>query len=413
MLARKTALAVSLLAAGLALALGVAFTPQEARAGHTIKIGHTNPYSGPAAAYGTIGRVIKAYFEKINREGGINGHKVEFISYDDGYSPPKTVEQVRKLVEKDRVHMLFQTLGTPTNSAIHKYMNKKKVPHLFVATGATKWGQPKKYPWTMGWQPNYQTEAKIYAKWVVKNVPGAKIGVLYQNDDYGKDYLKGFKDGLAQGIRTAALGKDKAPRIVMEQSYEVQDPTIGSQIVNLKNSGANVFFNVTTPKAAAQSIKKVREIGWNPVHILNSVSTSVRSVLKPAGLEDSKGIVSAAYAKEPTDPQWKDDPATKAFFAFMNGDVPKSSRIPAFGVYAYSVTQTLVQVLKQCGGDLSRKNIMRQAANLKNLELPMLLPGVKINTSPTDFYPIEQMRLRRFDGKSWQNFGPLIGADEA
>jgi branched-chain amino acid transport system substrate-binding protein len=413
MLARKTALAVSLLAAGLALALGVAFTPQEARAGHTIKIGHTNPYSGPAAAYGTIGRVIKAYFEKINREGGINGHKVEFISYDDGYSPPKTVEQVRKLVEKDRVHMLFQTLGTPTNSAIHKYMNKKKVPHLFVATGATKWGQPKKYPWTMGWQPNYQTEAKIYAKWVVKNVPGARIGVLYQNDDYGKDYLKGFKDGLAQGIRTAALGKDKAPRIVMEQSYEVQDPTIGSQIVNLKNSGANVFFNVTTPKAAAQSIKKVREIGWNPVHILNSVSTSVRSVLKPAGLENSKGIVSAAYAKEPTDPQWKDDPATKAFFAFMNGDVPKSSRIPAFGVYAYSVTQTLVQVLKQCGGDLSRKNIMRQAANLKNLELPMLLPGVKINTSPTDFYPIEQMRLRRFDGKSWQNFGPLIGADEA
>jgi branched-chain amino acid transport system substrate-binding protein len=368
-----------------------------------IKIGHTNPYSGPASAYGTIGKGLVAYFKKINDEGGINGRKINFITYDDGYSPPKTVEMVRRLVEQDQVAFVFNTLGTPTNTAIHKYMNQQKVPQLFVATGATKWNDPKGFPWTMGWQPSYQAEGQIYAKYVLKNVPDAKIGILYQNDDYGKDYLKGFKDGLGDAAKKL---------IVLEQTYETTDPTIDSQIVNLKNSGANVFFNVTIPKFAVQAIKKANDIGWKPLHLLNSVSSSVGVVLKPAGLEASKGLVTTFYIKDPTDPQWKNGQDFKDWLAWMKKYYPDGNLEDGFNVYAYSAANTLVQLLKQCGNDLSRENIMRQAANLKDLTVPMLLPGIKINTSPTDFAPIEQEQLARFDGERWALFGELFDASK-
>ncbi len=368
-----------------------------------IKIGNTNPYSGSASAYGTIGRSIAAYFKKINEEGGVNGRKITFISYDDGYSPPKTVEQVRRLVEQDQVLFLFQTLGTPTNTAIWKYLNQKKIPQLFVATGATKWGDPEGHPWTMGWQPNYQTEAKIYARYILENLLNARIGILYQNDDYGKDYVKGFKDGL---------GEKAGEMIVSEQTYEVTEPTIDSQIVNLKNSGADVLFNVTTPKFAAQAIRKVADIGWKPVHFLNNVSNSVGSVLQPAGLEASKDIISSFYLKDPDDPQWKDDPGRQEWLTWMEKYYPEGNVHDLFNVYGYTVAQTLIHVLKQAGDDLTRENIMRQAANIKDLELPMLLPGIKINTSPTDFYPIEQLQLGKFNGERWVLFGEVIDASK-
>jgi len=367
-----------------------------------IKIGNTNPYSGPASAYGTIGKTIEAYFKKANAEGGVNGRKINFISYDDGYSPPKTVEQARKLVESDEVLLLFQTLGTPCNTAIHKYMNSKKVPQLFVATGATKWGDPQHFPWTMGWQPNYQSEGRIYAEYLLKNHPNGKIGILYQNDDYGKDYVKGIKDGLA--------AKAKA-MIVSELPYETTDPTVDSQIINLKASGADVFFNVTTPKFAAQAIKKAHEIGWQPVHLLNNVSNSVGSVLKPAGLEASKGVLSTAYLKDPTDPTWDNDAGKKEWLAFMDKYYPDGDKTSSFTVYGYTVAQTLVQVLKQCGDDLTRENVMKHAANLKNLDLPMLLPGIKINTSDKDFYPIKQMQMEKFNGERWELFGPVMSGE--
>src|SRR5437667_1046038 len=367
-----------------------------------IKIGNTNPYSGPASAYGVIGKTIAAYFNKVNAEGGINGRKINFISYDDGYSPPKTVEQARKLVESDEVLLLFQTLGTPSNTAIQKYMNSKKVPHLFVATGATKWNDPKGNPWTMGWQPNYQSEGRIYAQYIMKNFPDAKIGILYQNDDYGKDYRKGLHDGLGEA--------NAKKMIVMEQTYEVTDPTIDSQIVNLKNSGANVFFNVTIPKFAVQAIKKAQHLGWKPAHVLNNVSSSLGTTLKPAGLEASKGLITALYMKEITDPQWKNDKGYLDWVAWMKKYYPEGALDDQANAYAYSVAQTLVQVLKQCGNDLSRENIMKQAASLKNLELPLLLPGIKINTSATDFAPIEQEQLARFDGERWVLFGELYDA---
>ena len=364
-----------------------------------IKIGQTMPYSGPASAYGQIGRTQMAYFQKINDEGGINGRKIKLISLDDGYSPPKAVEMIRRLVEQDEVLFIFQSLGTPSNSAIHKYMNAKKVPQLFVATGATKWGDPKDYPWTMGWQPNYQTEGKIYAKDILTNRPNAKVAVLYQNDDYGKDLLKGLKDGLG----------DKAAKVIVaEASYEVSDPTVDSQIVSLKGSGADVFINITTPKFAALAIRKVYDIGWKPVHYLNNVGASVGSVLVPAGLEKAVGLVTVAYLKDAVDTQWANDPGMKDFVAFMAKYVPDAQLSDANNVYGYSVAQTLVQVLKQCGDDLTRANIMRQAANLKNLQLPLALPGVKINTSPTDFYPFESLQLQRFDGKQWVLYGSVI-----
>jgi branched-chain amino acid transport system substrate-binding protein len=366
-----------------------------------IKIGNTNPYSGPASAYGTIGKVIGAYFKKVNDEGGVNGRKINYITYDDGYSPPKTVEMVRKLVEQDQVAALFQTLGTPPNSAIHKYMNQQKVPHLFVATGATKWNDPQNFPWTMGFQPNYQTEGRVYAAHVLKNHPGAKIGILYQNDDYGKDYLKGFEDGL---------GEANKKMIVLRQSYEVTDPTIDSQIVNLKNSGANVFFNITIPKFAVQAIKKVHDIGWKPTHYLNNVSSSLATVLKPAGLEASKDLITALYMKEVTDPQWRNDKGFTDWVAFMKKYYPEGALDDQSNGYGYNVAILMTHVLKQCGNDLSRENIMRQAASVKNLELPLLLPGIKVNTSPTDFAPIEQEQLAKFNGEKWDLFGDLFDA---
>jgi branched-chain amino acid transport system substrate-binding protein len=402
----RTLSAVGAVSAGLLL-LGGAATGANYGPGVTdtlIKIGNTNPYSGPASAYGTIGRSLAAYFAKVNDEGGINGRKIDFISLDDGYSPPRTVEQIRKLVEQDQVLLIFQSLGTPTNTAIHQYLNAKQVPQLFVATGATKWGQPKKFPWTMGWQPNYQSEAKIYAKYILESKPDGKIGILYQNDDYGKDYLQGFKAGL--GDRAAKM-------IVAEQSYEVTDPTIDSQIISLKNSGADIFFNITTPKFAAQAIRKAADIGWQPLHFLNNVSNSVGSVLTPAGLDKSKGLITSLYQKDPTDPQWQDSPEYLDWLAWMDKYNANADKTDQFNVYAYNVAMTLVQVLKQCGDDLTRANVMHEAANLKNLELPMLLPGVVINTSPTDFYPIESMQLAKFDGEKWVLFGDVIDASKA
>ena len=365
-----------------------------------IKIGQTMPYSGSLSAYGIIGRTEQGYFKMINEQGGINGRKINLISLDDGYSPPRTVEQTRKLVEEEEVLFVFQALGTPPNTAVHKYMNAKKVPQLFVATGATKWGDPEHFPWTIGWQPNYQTESRIYAAYVLKNHPNAKIGILFQNDDYGKDYLKGFKDGL---------GSKAASMIVAELSYEPSDPTIDSQIVSLKASGADVFFNVTTPKFAAQAIRKAYDIGWKPLQLLNNVSSSIATVLVPAGLEKSVGLITTGYLKDPSDPAWKDDAGLREFLAFMSKYVPDGNPRDGGTFYGYSAAQTLAQVLKQCGDDLTRENVMRQAANIRDLQLPLLLPGIKINTSPTDFYPIEQEQLARFDGKSWVRFGEVLG----
>jgi len=367
-----------------------------------IKIGNIMPYSGPASAYGVIGKTEAAYFKKINDAGGINGRKINFISYDDGYSPPKTVEQARKLVESDEVLFIFNSLGTPPNSAIHKYMNSKKVPQLFVATGATKWNDPKDFPWTMGWQPNYQSESRIYAKYLMKEKPDAKIAVLYQSDDYGKDYLKGLKDGL---------GAKAATMIVAEESYETTEPTIDNHIVKLKSTGATVFMDITTPKFAAQAIKKAAEIDWKALHILNNVSASVGSVIKPAGFENSQGIISAQYLKDTTDPQWATDPGMKAYLEFMTKDFPEGDKLDNGTVVGYGVSQTLVQVLKQCGDDLTRENVMKQAANLKDFRTEVLLPGVMINTSPTDFAPISQLQLMRFKGEKWELFGDVISGD--
>jgi branched-chain amino acid transport system substrate-binding protein len=366
-----------------------------------IKIGNIMPYSGPASAYGVIGKTEKAYFDKINAEGGINGRKVNFISYDDGYSPPKAVEQARKLVESDEVLVVFNPLGTPSNSAIQKYLNAKKVPQLFVATGATKWNDPKDFPWTMGWQPSYQSEARIYAKYLLKEKPDGKIAVLYQNDDFGKDYLKGLKDGFGA----------KASMIVAEESYETSEPSIDNHVVKLRASGADVFISITTPKFAAQAIKKLAEIDWHPLHIVSNVSASVGGVLQPAGFENSQGMLSAAYAKDGADPQWNDDPGMKKFFEFLAKYYPDANKLDGSVVYGYGVAQTLVQVLKQCGDDLTRENVMKQAASLKNFETDTLLPGVKINTSPTDFAPINQLKMMRFKGEKWDLFGEIISGD--
>jgi ABC-type branched-subunit amino acid transport system substrate-binding protein len=367
-----------------------------------IKIGNIMPYSGPASAYGVIGKTEAAYFKMINDAGGIHGRKINFVSYDDAYSPPKAVEQARKLVESDEVLFIFNSLGTPSNSAIQKYMNSKKVPQLFVATGATKWNDPKEFPWTMGWQPSYQSESQIYAKYLLKEKPDAKIAVLYQNDDYGKDYLKGLKDGL--GAKAASM-------IIAEESYETSEPTIDNHIVKLKSTNADVFVDIATPKFAAQAIKKVAEIDWRPLHILNNVSISVGSVLKPAGFENSQGIISAAYLKDVSDPQWDNDPGMKKFLAFLAKEYPDGNKLDNSVVVGYGVVQTVVQVLTQCGDNLTRENIMKQAANLKDFRTEMLLPGIKINTGPTDFAPISQLQLQRFKGERWELFGDVISAD--
>jgi branched-chain amino acid transport system substrate-binding protein len=384
------------------LALGVSSLAGRALAQSApkeIKLGQTMPYSGPASAYGTIGKLHTAYFKKINDEGGINGRKVNLISLDDGYSPPKAVEQVRKLVEQDEVLALFQTLGTPSNSAIHKYVNAKKVPHLFVATGATKWDDPKNYPWTFGFNLSYQTEGAIYAKYLLKNKPNAKIAILYQNDDYGKDVLKGVKDTLTG---------DKAKMIVAEATYEVTDPTVDSQILTLKASGADTFINITTPKFAAQAVRKVYDSGWKALHLLNNVGASVGSVLTPAGLDKSVDIITVQYYKDATDPQWKDDPAMLEWRGFMAKYYRDGNVDDASNIYGYITAQTMVQVLKQCGNDLSRDNIKKQAESLKNFRPPLLLPGISLNTSPTDHAPVDQAQLSKFNGKQWVLFGDVL-----
>jgi branched-chain amino acid transport system substrate-binding protein len=363
-----------------------------------IRIGNTNPYSGNLSAYGTIGKAIKAFFDKVNAEGGINGRKINFITYDDAYSPPKTREMVTKLVEVDKVLFVFQTLGTPPNTAIQKYLNEKKVPQLFVATGASKWGHYKENPWTMGYQPDYVTEGIVYAKHILATVKDAKIAVLMQNDDYGKDYLSGFKAGLGKDVN----------KIVQVATYETADPTVDSQMIALKNSGANVFFNIATPKWAAQAIRKAAELGWKPVHYINNVSGSVGAVMKPAGFENAQGILTAAYLKDPTDKQWHNDQDYKDWLAFMKKYYPAGNLIDGSNAYAYAVSNLLVQVLKQCGNDLTRANVMKQAANLKNIQLPMILPGIKVNTSPTDFYPIQSVQMSRFKGQTYELFGDVI-----
>jgi ABC-type branched-subunit amino acid transport system substrate-binding protein len=388
------------LALGCTLLAGQAWGQPKGAAPKEIKLGQTMPYSGPASAYGTIGKLEQAYFKKINDEGGINGRMINLISLDDGYSPPKAVEQVRRLVEQDEVLALFQTLGTPSNSAIHKYVNAKKVPHLFVATGATKWNDAKNYPWTMGFNLSYQTEGEIYARYLLKNKPNAKIAILYQNDDYGKDVLKGVKDVLAG---------PNAKMIVAEATYEVTDPTVDSQILTLKASGADTFINITTPKFAAQAVRKVFDSGWRPLHLLNNVGASVGSVLTPAGLDKSVDLVTVQYYKDATDPQWKDDPAMLEWRAFMARYYREGNVEDASNIYGYIAAQTMVQVLKQCGNDLSRENIMRQAANLKNFKQSLLLPGITLNTAPGDHAPVEQAQLSKFNGKQWVLFGEVLG----
>ena len=383
---------------------GTAFAQKKYDTGATdteIKIGNIMPYSGPASAYGVIGKTEEAYFKKINAEGGINGRKINFISYDDGYSPPKAVEQARKLVESDEALLVFNPLGTANNTAIQKYMNSKKVPQLFVATGATKWNDPKDFPWTMGWQPSYQSEAHIYAKFLMKEKPDAKIAVFYQNDDFGKDYLKGLKDALGA----------KASMITAEESYETSEPTIDNHIVKLKATGADVFISITTPKFAAQAIKKLAEIDWKPMHIVSNVSSSVGGVMKPAGFENAQGILSAAYAKDGADPQWDNDPGMKKFFAFLEKYYPEGNKLDASVVYGYSAAQTMVKVIEMCGDNLTRENVMKQAASLKDFAPDTLLPGVKINTSATDFAPIEQLQMQRFKGEKWDLFGDIINGD--
>jgi len=365
-----------------------------------IKIGQTMPYSGPASAYGTIGKAEAAYFAKINAEGGINGRKISFISLDDAYSPPRTVEQTRRLVEHDEVLLLFSSLGTATNSAVHKYLNARKVPQLFVASADGKFDDPEHYPWTMGWIPTQEIETAAYARYILEARPVPKIAVLYQNDDFGKDYLKWFK---------AALGQRAAELIIAAASYETSDPTVDSQVVSLKASGADVFVNLSTPKAAAQAIRKVSDIGWRPLHILVGASRSLAAVLRPAGLEKSVGIITGAYLKDPTDLTWKDDPGMNQWLAWMDQYYPEGDHADYNNVLGYAYAQTLVQVLRQCGDELTRENVMRQAANLKSFHLQVLLPGIEINTSPIDFRPVKQLQLQRFDGKKWALFGPVMG----
>jgi branched-chain amino acid transport system substrate-binding protein len=366
-----------------------------------VKIGNIVPYSGPASAYGIIGKSEEAYFKMINENGGINGRKIKFISYDDAYSPPKAVEQVRKLVESDEVLVVFSALGTPSNTAIQKYLNAKKVPQLFAATGATKWNDPTHFPWTIGWLPSYQSEGRIYAKFLIKEKPDAKVAVLYQNDDFGKDYLKGLKDGFGA----------KAPAIIAEESYEISEPTIDNHIVKLKASGADVLISITTPKFAAQTIKKMAEIDWKALQIVANVSTSVGAVMKPAGFENGQGVLSAHYAKDAGDAQWKDDPGMKKFLAFLDKYYPDADRTNSQVIYGYGAAQTLTKVLEMCGDDLTRANIMKQAANLKDFTPDTLLPGVRINTSATDFAPIEQLQMMRFKGEKWDLFGDVISGE--
>ena len=367
-----------------------------------IKIGNIMPYSGPASAYGIIGKTEEAYFKMINEAGGVNGRKINFISYDDGYSPPKAVEQARKLIESDEVLLIFNALGTPSQTAVQKYHNAKKVPQLFVATGASKWNDPKDFPWTMGFQPSYRVEARIFAKYILKEKPNAKVAIFYANDDFGKDYLAGIKD---------IFGSKASDLIVAEESYETTEPSIDSHIVKLKGTGADVFVNISTPKFAAQAIKKMAELEWKPTHVLTDVSVSIGAVMKPAGLEASEGILSAQYMKDASDPQWKDDEGMKKFMAFIDKYMPGANVADLNLAYGYAAAQTMVQVMKQCGDDLTRENVMKQAASLKDFAPDTLIPGIKVSTSPTDFGPIEQLKMMQFKGGKWELFGDIISAE--
>ena len=389
-------------AVAIALSATSAYAQKKYDSGATdteIKIGQTVPFSGPASAYATIGKTQAAYFKMINDQGGINGRKINLIQYDDAYSPPKAVEQVRKLVESDEVLLTFQIVGTPSNAAVQKYLNAKKVPQLFAATGASKFTDPKNFPWTLGFNPNYQTEGRIYGQYILKNHPDAKIGILYQNDDLGRDYLTGIK---------ASLGDKAAKMIVAEASYEVTDPTIDSQVLKIKDAGADLFFNASTPKQAAQAIKKIGELGWHPVQIVDINATSVGAVLTPAGLEASKGLISTNYGKDPGDPQWKDDPGMKRYFDFMAKYFPDGDKNSNFNTYGYSTAQLMVHVLKQCGDDLTRENVMKQATNLKNVEVDLALPGMKANTTANDYRVNKQMQMMKFNGERWELFGPIL-----
>jgi branched-chain amino acid transport system substrate-binding protein len=368
-----------------------------------IKIGNTNPYSGPASAYAAIGKTIDTYFKSVNEAGGINGRKVKFISLDDGYVPPKTVELVRQMVEGDKIFALFQSLGTPCNTAIHKYMNTKKVPQLYVATGASKWGDPQHFPWTMGFQPDYHTEAIIYAKHALANVKAPKIGVLHQNDDYGRDYLDGLKKGLGKDV-------DKIVKIV---TFEATDPTVDSQIIQLKDSGANIFMNFSGPKAAAQGIRKAADLAWKPAHYLNNVSVSVAAVMKPAGFDNAQGIITASYLMDATDKQWADNEEMKTWSAWMDKNMPGANKADANHVYGYAVSFLMCETLKRCGDNLTRANLMKQAAGFQKFRVPLLLPGILINTSPTDFYPIQAVQLQRFKGETWELFGEIMHAESS
>jgi ABC-type branched-subunit amino acid transport system substrate-binding protein len=385
-------------------ASGTAFAQKKYSEGASdteIKIGNTNPYSGPASAYGVIGKTIQAYWKSVNDAGGINGRKINFITLDDGYNPAKTVEVVRQLVEQDKVLCTFNTLGTPCNTAIHKYMNQKKVPMLFVATGASKWGNPKEFPWTIGFQPDYHTEAVIYAKHILANVKDAKIGVLMQNDDYGKDYYEGFKEGLGKEVG----------RIVKHVSYETTDPTVESQVIQLKDSGANVFFNISIPKFAAQAMRKAGDLNWKPIQYLNNVSSSVASTMKPAGFENVQGVVTAQYLMDPTDKQWDTNDDMKGWKEWMGKHNAGASLSDASNVFAYSVSTLMHETLKKCGDDLTRENLMKQAANFQKFRLKMLLPGITVSTSPTDYYPVQAVQLSRFKGDTWDLFGDIMHAE--
>jgi branched-chain amino acid transport system substrate-binding protein len=397
---RKFLKASAATAAALAARSGPAFADNAPGVTDTeIKIGQTMPYSGPASAYGIIGKTETAFFKMINDQGGVNGRKINLLSLDDGYSPPKAVEQIRRLVEQEQVAFIFNSLGTPSNSAIRDYLNDNKVPQLFVATGASKFGDPEHYHWTMGWQPNYRTEAAIFAQHVMKTKPDAKIGILYQNDDFGKDYLNGFKD---------TLGAKNAGMVIKEVSYEVSEPTVDSQIITLQGSGADTFLIAATPKFAAQALRKAYDIGWKPVEYMTDVSLSIAAVIKPAGPEKCVGAITANYGKDATDPKWKDDPGLNIWRDFMTKYMPGADMSDNNSIYGYAVGATLIQVLKQCGNDLSRERVMKEAANLKDLELPTSLPGVKINTSPTNYYPIRTMQLQRFTGTTWELFGDVL-----
>jgi branched-chain amino acid transport system substrate-binding protein len=403
----RTLRTTALVTAVATLASGAALAQKKYDTGATdteIKIGNIMPYSGPASAYGIIGKTEEAYFKMINDKGGINGRKIVYVTYDDGYSPPKAVEQVRKLVESDEVLAVFNPLGTPSNTAIQKYLNAKKIPQLFVATGATKWNDPKSFPWTMGWQPSYQSEAHIYAKWLMKEKPDAKVAILYQNDDFGKDYLKGTKDGF---------GPKASSMIIMEESYEVSEPSIDGHIVKIKAANPDVLLIYTTPKFGAQTIKKTAELGWKPLQIITNVSASVGSVMKPAGFEASQGVLSAAYAKDGADPRWNDDPGMKKWVEFLDKYMPGADKTDASIVYGYGAAQTLVKTLEMCGDDLTRANVMKQAASLKDFTPDTLLPGVKINTGPSDFAPISQLQMQRFKGEKWEQFGAILSGDIA